>query len=102
MPAVEVTLTAEFASQRPEQRREVLTFLEDLATGCEVTIVTTGTARRCIEEKHADQVPGHVTSACSPRRRRRAHAEAAAALGTLTRGDGHGDPAGALDTQAVP
>jgi hypothetical protein len=86
MPAVEVTLTAEFASQRPEQRREVLTFLEDLATGCEVTIVTTGTARRCIEEKHADQVPGHVTSACSPRRRRRAHAEAAAALGTLTRG----------------
>ncbi|PGF13796.1 hypothetical protein CP556_25035 [Natrinema sp. CBA1119] len=85
-PTVELTLTAEFASRRPEQRREVLNFLEHLATACDVTIVATGLAQRCIDEKHADQVAGHLTSTCNPHRGQDTPAAAQEALGSLTRG----------------
>lgn len=86
-PEVEISLTGTFTARRPEQRREVLSFLEVLATGCDVAIVATGAARRCLKEKHADQIPaGHLTSDCNPRRQQRAHVDPDAVLGSLKRG----------------
>lgn len=84
-PVIEVTLTAEFASRRCEQRREVLEFLLELGMGCDVAIVATGQARRCLNENHRDQLPGHLTEACNPRTSGGPPAGAAAALGSLER-----------------
>lgn len=66
-PTIEITLTAEFASRRPEHRRDVLTYLSELGLACRVNLVLTGTARRCIREMHRADVPPHVTQACDPR-----------------------------------
>lgn len=84
-PVVEVTLTAAFTSRRPEQRRDVLEFLEQLAIGCDVAIVATGQARRCLEDAHRDQLPGHLTDGCNPGRGSSPLAVAQEALGSLER-----------------
>lgn len=85
-PTVEVTLTGAFVGQRPEQREQVLGFLEELALAVDVELVLTGAARGCIRADHAADVAGHVTLACSPRRRQRAHARAERASESLARG----------------
>lgn len=85
-PTVEVTLTSAFVSRRPEQREDVLEFLTDLALACDVRLVLTGAARRCIHESHRAVVPAHVTNACNPRRGQAPSADAEDALASLEDG----------------
>lgn len=64
-PTIEVILDGDWASRPLEQRRDVLDLLADLARGCDVAIVATGTARRRLRADHRDQVPvtnGSTTS----------------------------------------
>jgi len=84
-PTVEITLTAAFADRRLDHRRDVVDLLVDLAMGCDVEIVATGTARRILDEDHRDQLPGHLTEACSPQPTQTAQATATEALGSLDR-----------------